>query len=66
MNLKMIVMASVAALMLGACAHKTHSHEDCACGHKEAKKECASGECGVEKKKGHCPDCEKADSAAAK
>jgi|GEM_PF-1811156 len=60
MNFKLIVMTSVAALMLGACAHKA-SHENCQCGaHKEAKEEC-NGECSVDKK---CADCQKTEAAA--
>lgn len=64
MNFKMIVLASAAALMMGACAHSTHSHEGCKCGaHKEAKKECKGSECALDKK---CADCEKAENAPAK
>lgn len=50
MKLKMIVLMSVSALMMSACAHKHHKH-DCACAKAEGKKECADGECSMEKKK---------------
>lgn len=64
MSFKMIVLASVATLMMGACAHKSHDHAGCKCGgHTEAKKECTGGECALDKK---CTDCQKAESAASK
>ncbi|KHD87890.1 MAG: hypothetical protein OM95_11460 [Bdellovibrio sp. ArHS] len=65
MNLKMILLSSAVAMMLGACAHtKSHHHGDCACGRKaEAKKECAGSECPLDKK---CDDCKKGEAAPAK
>lgn len=56
MNFKMVIIASVAALVMGACAHKSHSGAACGCGtHKEEKKQCAGGECALDKK---CADCQ--------
>lgn len=59
MNLKLVIMASVAALMMGACAHK-HGHQGCdkCASHKTEKKGCGSGECAMDKE---CDDCKKTD-----
>lgn len=64
MNFKMIVLTSVAALMMGACAHRGH-HNCSNCSGKETKKECATGECPMDSKK-KCAECEKSEGAAAK
>ncbi|WP_415062476.1 hypothetical protein [Bdellovibrio sp.] len=61
MNFKMIVLTSVAALMMGACAH--HGHHNCgSCSGKETTKECATKECPMDSKK-KCSECEKSESA---
>lgn len=57
MNLKLIIMASIATLFMGACAHH-HDHKGCdkCASHKAEKKGCASGECSMNKE---CDDCKK-------
>lgn len=55
MNFKMILVAASAVFMMGACAHKGASHENCACSQKEAKKACTGTDCATGKK---CAECE--------
>ncbi|NUN06754.1 MAG: hypothetical protein HUU57_13450 [Bdellovibrio sp.] len=60
MNLKLVVMASLATLLMGACAHH-HGHHGCdKCASQKAEKKegCASGECAMGKE---CADCKKTD-----
>lgn len=59
MSLKLVIMASVAALFMGACAHH-HGHKGCdkCASQKTEKKGCASGECPMDK---DCDDCKKKD-----
>lgn len=71
MNLKMIVMLSLATLMMSACGHKHHKPDGCGgCAKSEAHKdcsgkECAGGECSLEDKK-KCADCRKDEEKPAK
>ncbi|MEN0057329.1 MAG: hypothetical protein AAGB31_00735 [Bdellovibrio sp.] len=57
MKIRSTMMIALFGLFMAACSHTAHKHENCQCGHnKEQKKECAGGECPVDKK---CADCQK-------
>jgi hypothetical protein len=71
MNLKTLMMVSVATLFLSACGHfghhghhGHHGSASCGCQMGESKNDCKDGECGMKKQK--CADCEKSEVKSSK
>ncbi len=62
MKLKLLLLFTFSTLVFSGCSHFSHSG-GCNCGKMEKKKDCASGECPLDKK---CDDCKKSEDKPSK
>ena len=62
MKLKTIVLLTLSAFVFSGCGHFRHKGGCCSC-KTEAKKDCSSGECSMDKK---CGGCQKNEEKASK
>lgn len=62
MKLKTLLLLTFSTLILSGCHHFSH-RGGCNCGKMQEKKECAGGECALEKK---CDDCKKSEEKVSK